>query len=204
MADSDRPSKETKAQIVARHQAELQDSGHGIGLIRKWGGAAGAVMAIGALLAAIGTQFWPWCVKIGMTEEQKSLPATVTTLNASMADATARLEAIIKAAGEHMHENDLRAQRLHDSVGALRNEVRLRHGGTVSASLFGATSGSGGGSSGRAAAPARRAPAAARPRPMTRRQQIQAVVKDSDQKLSKAKAAPERKFQDRVNAQLKK
>jgi hypothetical protein len=216
---SDRP-RETKEQIVARHRAELEESGHGISLIKKWGGVAGAIMAIGVLLAALGNQFWPWCVKVGMSDEQKTLPQVVSDLNESVKALNATLKATIEAAGEHVHEQDLTAQKLGDSIEALRNEVRLRHGAYDIAAVlnnYGAGSGRSGrrsgsargGGSGSGSGQASRAPAAAAPRPprLTRRQQIDAVVQHADATLHEAKTAKKPakgKFNKAVQAKLAK
>jgi hypothetical protein len=110
------------------------------------------------------------------------------------------LQATIRAASEQAHENDLRAQRLHDSIKALKNEVRLRHGILDIEEVtmaFSSSSGAGGGSSSRA--PASRPSA----RPMTRQQQLRAVTRTADERIQMAKRDVTADFEKDVQVKLK-
>jgi len=208
MADSDRPS-ETKAQIKARHQAELEAMGY-VPWIKKWGGVAGAITAIIALCITIGTQVWPWMVQYGVKKELTTARKTaesVEDLKKLVEQTQALLQATIKATDEQVQESDLRAQRMHDSIEALRNEVRLRHGiesGIVLTAIqpvhtSGITVGSaGGGSAGSSSRPRPR-----RARPMTRQQKLKAVTEQADATLKAAEIDPTADFDDDVKAKLK-
>jgi hypothetical protein len=215
MGDSERPSitGETKEQMKARHQRELKESGY-TNRIKQWGAVAAAIVAIFSLGTLMGTRVWPWCVRAGIQEQLEVVRETkkvVDRLDGSVKEQEALLEAMIKAAGEQVHASALQDERLHSSVEALRNEVRLRHGvldisdalgtiGLLGASGGGTVSGRGGGADTRSVAT--RAPA---PR-MSRQEQIRVVVERADEKLSEAKEniEPQKQesFQDAVKAQL--
>lgn len=204
MPDSDRPSGETKAQMRARHKAELKGSGFESNL-KRWGAWCGAITAIIGLCILIGTQVWPWMVQFGVQEQIKALREN-TRATKDLVEAHEKthslLLATIKAANEQTHANDLRAQRLHSSIEALKNEVRLRHGvlevEDITA-LLSSSAGAGGGGGG-----SRRPASSTAARPMTRQQRLQAVTRAADEKIQVAKADTTADFEKDVQVKLRK
>jgi len=214
MSGSERPS-ETKAQVKARHQAELEEMGY-VSWVNKWGKVAAGVSAIIGLMILIGSQVWPWLVQQGVKSELTILQQNteaVEKLTTAVENTHNLLQATIEAAKEQGTEGDLRAQRLSSSIEALQNEVRLRHGvetGIVipqpiivgnASGFVGATGGGSGGGGSVASTPSRPRPRPARP--MTRKQKLKAITQQVDQRLKATKSDPTADFREDVQAKLK-
>jgi hypothetical protein len=202
MPDSDRPSGETKAQMRARHKAELQASGFETNL-KRWGAWCGAVTAIIGLFILLGTQVWPWMVRFGVQAQLQTLnenTKTVKNLMEAQEKNNNLLQATIKAVSEQVHANDLRSERLYNSIEALKREVRIRHGvldseTAATVSMLLSSSGAGGGE---------RNPASHRASPpVTRQQRLQAVTRAADQSIQVAKADVTADFEKDVKIKLR-
>jgi hypothetical protein len=195
MPESERPSAESKTEMVARHHKELKSSGYTLSAIKKWGGVAAALMAIIALCAQVG----PWVVDVMLGDLDETIhqnTKATKALNDSVKELDALLKATIDMTSDRVHDGDLRDERLHGSIEALRNEVRIRHGQFDFGYGIGAVGASGGG----------RAPASTRrtARAPSRREQIKAVVQKADEKIQAVQESKprRRKLADQIKAKL--